>query len=338
MHWRTGTATAAGVAWLAGLACGQVDKTNTLNVEIARNVTAGALTPVNFTSDADLSSLTSPVSVMLYDSISNWPVCTIGITSLSKLKDSFEIPTSVGPSGLYYRLAFIPGTSTDPYNISGSWPFGIPEYTNLFFLSNGTFPWSSAEAPDDENSYGLGHFFSAYVFNIAGPIPCSSYNCARECSYHQLPYQAAWNSGQEWRTCLEACPGVTLNPQSLASIASATDGGGVPSPTTASALATPSDCDAADFQTPCGTKCCGPRQYCLNWKSCLQIGSDDTTASGALTSTQSASTVIGNQSSSTPTQTPTSTSSTSIEAAAPSRTPPVVPVSAALGLLLVLLQ
>lgn len=337
MQWRIWTI-ATGVVWLAGLSNAQVDKTNTLSVGIARNVTAGGQTPVNFTSDADLSTLTSTVSVMLYDSISNWPICVIGNTSLSKLKDSFEIPTSVGPSGLYYRLAFIPGSSTDMYNITGSWPFGVPEYSNLFFLSGGTSAWSSAEAPDDENSYGLGHFFSAYLFSVAGAIPCSSYNCARDCSYRQLPYQDAWGSGQEWRTCLEACPDVTLNPKSLASIASATDGGGVPSPTTASALATPSDCDAADFLTPCGTKCCGTRQYCLNWKSCVSLGSDDTTTitSATQTSTGSASNIMESGSNSTPDPTPTS--STSSGAVAPGFTAPPMPVPAAIGLLLVLLR
>ena len=107
------------------------------------------------------------------------------------------IPASVGESGAYYSLATVAfySDSDEEYEEDDT---GY-EYSNIFSLSGGTGEWSE---------YELG----GYVIGSPDTIPCTAYDCARQCSQKYYPADVGESGGAaaQAQECINQCPGVTV--------------------------------------------------------------------------------------------------------------------------------
>ncbi len=198
---------------------------------------------------------------------------------LSTLSTSVTIPSSIGPSGAYYALAFLPVSLSNP-----QWPYSLPEYSPFFFLANATSAFSSYEVPD-RTDQPLSWAFAEYSFSTAADIPCTAYDCVRQCAGKQAPTQQAWANDTVWTNCLATCPGVEIDPSKQSSVLAATTlfGG---TQTVETPLATPtSACSTGQYNTPCNGSCCHSGDYCQLWNGCVAMDSSIT----ASPTTQSAS-------------------------------------------------
>ncbi|RDW61621.1 hypothetical protein BP5796_11513 [Coleophoma crateriformis] len=151
---------------------------------------------------------------------------TIDVTDLT-----VQIPASVGPSASNYSIVameFAPDSSSYGIYASGF------DYSRDFTLTGGTGVWSAYET-NQSAPLSLGD---------ADSIPCSAYECARNCNQQFYPanlgddpstYESAYKSTYK---CVAACPGVTY--PSWESLVSGNDGSSNSSTTSASgATATP---------------------------------------------------------------------------------------------------
>jgi hypothetical protein len=117
----------------------------------------------------------------------------INVTSLT-----VQIPASVGPSD-YSSQGYSIATmefNQDLYANNGSSGF---QYSNNFDFVGGTGKWSEYE-------------LAGFVVGNFDWIPCSAYNCARQCSQKYYPDNVNSNSIDTYKTtydCLTACPGVS---------------------------------------------------------------------------------------------------------------------------------
>lgn len=120
----------------------------------------------------------------------------INVTSLT-----FQIPASVGPSDSLsqgYAIATIE-FNQDPNANNG--PSGF-EYSNYFDFVGGTGKWSEYE-------------LAGYVVGIIDLLPCSAYDCARQCSQKYYPGNVNGNSASAYKPtydCIAACQGVSYPP------------------------------------------------------------------------------------------------------------------------------
>ncbi len=203
---------------------------------------------------------------------------------LSTLSASVTIPPSIGPSGAYYGLAFVPVSLSNP-----QWPYSLPEYSPFFFLANATSQFSSYEVPD-RTDQPLSWAFAEYTFSTAADIPCTAYDCVRQCAGKQAPTQKAWANNTVWTNCLATCPGVEINPSQQSSVLAATGLLGS-TQTTETPLATATACSAGGYNTPCNGSCCHSGDYCQLWNGCMAMDSSITTSP----TTQTTSTTSSSQ-------------------------------------------
>lgn len=121
------------------------------------------------------------------------PACyLVNSTAINTTSLSFEIPPTVGPDGSSYSIA-TEEFNQDPY---ANGPSGF-EYSNDFILTNGTGSWSKAE-------------LAGQTIGDADKVPCTAYNCARNCT--ETFYPANVNNTDAYEStykCTAACPGVT---------------------------------------------------------------------------------------------------------------------------------
>ncbi|KAK5685434.1 hypothetical protein LTS10_003512 [Elasticomyces elasticus] len=119
---------------------------------------------------------------------SNGPTCYLqNSTSLSS-PVSLTIPASVGPSAGYYSIAIADLTTS-----------GGPTYSNRFNLTGGTGNYTEYEK----------HLGGAPFWD-ADDLPCSSYECARQCAQAGYPTDLTDNGAYEtMRACILKCPGVS---------------------------------------------------------------------------------------------------------------------------------
>jgi hypothetical protein len=131
----------------------------------------------------------------------------INVTSLN-----IQIPASVGPSDSSsqgYSIVTIE-FNQDPNAESG--PSGF-EYSNTFDFIGGTGKWSDYE-------------LAGYITAGIDYVPCSAYDCARQCSQKYYPDNVSSQSPSAYEptyNCIAACPGVSYPP--FDSIYSGPDGG-----------------------------------------------------------------------------------------------------------------
>ncbi|KAK3657730.1 hypothetical protein LTR56_002108 [Elasticomyces elasticus] len=118
----------------------------------------------------------------------NGPTCYLqNSTSLSS-PVSLTIPSSVGPSAGYYSIAIADLTTS-----------GGPTYSNRFNLTGGTGNYTEYES----------HLGGAPFWD-ADDLPCSSYECARQCAQAGYPTDLTDNGAYEtMRACILKCPGVS---------------------------------------------------------------------------------------------------------------------------------
>ncbi|KAK4901013.1 hypothetical protein LTR27_002197 [Elasticomyces elasticus] len=119
---------------------------------------------------------------------SNGPTCYLqNSTSLSS-PVSLTIPASVGPSAGYYSIAIADLTTS-----------GGPTYSNRFNLTGGTGNYTEYEK----------HLGGAPFWD-ADDLPCSSYECARQCAQAGYPTDLTDNGAYgTMRACILKCPGVS---------------------------------------------------------------------------------------------------------------------------------
>ena len=165
--------------------------------------TIAANTDVNLQITNDLSSgsssfdaLFNTFRVYLSMSVPGWgsePSCyLVNSSAIATTQLTFQIPASVGPDASSYSIATME-FNQNPYAGGHS---GY-EYSNDFAFTNGTGKWTAAELAGQK---------------VADPnnVPCSAYNCARNCS--QAFYPANVNNTNAYKStyeCTAACPGVT---------------------------------------------------------------------------------------------------------------------------------
>ncbi|KAK4961927.1 hypothetical protein LTR10_002420 [Elasticomyces elasticus] len=118
----------------------------------------------------------------------NGPTCYLqNSTSLSS-PVSLTIPASVGPSAGYYSIAIADLTTS-----------GGPTFSNRFNLTGGTGNYTEYES----------HLGGAPFWD-ADDLPCSSYECARQCAQAGYPTDLTDNAAYEtMRSCILKCPGVS---------------------------------------------------------------------------------------------------------------------------------
>ncbi|KAI5362060.1 hypothetical protein Slin15195_G057100 [Septoria linicola] len=119
----------------------------------------------------------------------NGPTCyLVNSTTLSSPISNLTIPASVGPSADYYSIAIADLTTGQGAT-----------YSNRFNLSGATGNYS-----DYENDLKGSPFWSA------NDLPCSAYECARECAMDSYPEDLteteAYNTMKD---CILECDGVT---------------------------------------------------------------------------------------------------------------------------------
>lgn len=117
----------------------------------------------------------------------NGPTCyLVNSTSLSSPVD-LEIPASVGPSADYYSIAVADVTTSQGAT-----------YSNRFSFTGGTGNYT-----EYEQHLGGAPFWSA------DDLPCSSYECARQCATASYPGDLTSSSAYDtMKQCILKCPGV----------------------------------------------------------------------------------------------------------------------------------
>lgn len=118
----------------------------------------------------------------------NGPTCyLVNSTDLSS-PVNLTIPASVGPSADYYSIGIADITSSQSAT-----------YSNRFNFTGG-----SGNYTEYESHLGGAPFWSAE------DLPCSSYECARQCATASYPDDLTTSSAyQTMMTCILKCPGVT---------------------------------------------------------------------------------------------------------------------------------
>ncbi|RDW77781.1 hypothetical protein BP6252_05834 [Coleophoma cylindrospora] len=224
---------------LAALALATLSRVSAFDdISIASHVVAGQDAHVFFQNDISLGSDSFDAqytNYRVYLSISppGWgsnPCCWLVNSSAIDVVDlKVQIPASVGPSASNYSIVameFI--TDSELY---GSYTSGF-EYSRDFTLTGGTGVWSAYET-SPSGPFALGD---------ADNIPCSAYECARNCNQQFYPanlgddpntYESAYESTYK---CVAACPGVTY--LSWDALMSGDDGSSTSSTSSSGATAT----------------------------------------------------------------------------------------------------
>jgi hypothetical protein len=124
------------------------------------------------------------------------PACyLVNSSAINTTNVTFQIPPSVGPDGSAYSIA----TMEFNQNPNAVGPSGY-EYSNTFALTNGTGAWSKAE-------------LAGQILGDADNLPCSAYNCARNCTETFYPANVNnTDAAEKTYKCTAACPGVTYEP------------------------------------------------------------------------------------------------------------------------------
>lgn len=154
------------------------------------------------------------VSLVTLPPPSNFPstVCwLVNATSVNTTTLDITIPPDVGPSGRFYALA---GTGINLDLGMGMSGYAGSEDSNNFTLKGGTAQWSPGE-------------LKGVIFGFPNDIPCTSYNCVRNCTngmaldFAEVSVQANKPGVKQAYECMASCPGVHVP-----SWAEITDGNG----------------------------------------------------------------------------------------------------------------
>lgn len=174
-------------------------------IDIAYTVAANTNTNVQIVNDLSRSSNSSDgqySSYRVYLSLTptGWsagPACyLVNSSAIAVTNFTIQIPASVGPSdssGYSYSLMTME-YNNDPL-LSGPSSF---QYSNSFAFTGGVGQWSQYE-------------LSGHIVGDWDLIPCTAYDCARQCS--QKYYPANIDSTDAYRqtyNCIAACPGVNV--------------------------------------------------------------------------------------------------------------------------------
>jgi hypothetical protein len=172
--------------------------------------------------------------------LSAFAACYLVQTSpINTTELTFQRPGTVGPEGDAYSIA------TEEYNEDdfAANPSSY-EYSSTFALTNATGSWSEFELAGNK-------------IGDADVVPCTAYDCARNCS--QTFYPNNFNTTEGFKStynCIAACPGVDLevddtsggNSSSPTGTASTTILSGTVMPTTTTRSATPTSSNGAGQQ------------------------------------------------------------------------------------------
>jgi hypothetical protein len=120
------------------------------------------------------------------------PSCyLVNATSINTTSPTIVVPPSVGPDGTSYSIASME-YNTNPHSV----PPSEYEYSSTFTLYNATGSWSPADLKGD---YPL----------FPDLLPCSAYDCARQCLAASFPGNINGTSFASTYQCMASCPGVT---------------------------------------------------------------------------------------------------------------------------------
>ncbi|EMF13358.1 uncharacterized protein SEPMUDRAFT_132679 [Sphaerulina musiva SO2202] len=156
----------------------------------------------------------------------NGPTCyLINSTSLKSPLSNLSIPASVGPSANYYSIAVADLTTGQGAT-----------YSNRFALSGATGNYS-----EYENKLGGSPFWSA------DDLPCTAYECARECAMDSYPENLTEKDAFDtMKSCILDCDGVSPAPsQTAPALASGTSTSTATSEATGEGSATESSSSSA---------------------------------------------------------------------------------------------
>jgi hypothetical protein len=224
------------------------------------------------------------IKLYLFSLTQNWIQCAISpFINVNSTSTTVQVPASVGPSGAYYAFAALAFSDAET-NTLGTFIHG-PDYSDYFFLSGGKGEWTTPEMTAE---------FDRYV----APVPCTSYDCMRQCAKKQAPTPTnnAWQNGTVWTACLQNCPGVQIQyadvpppvstPTEIVIPATGTCAWCGSESTTMSSnpnapLPTPTEaCSVEKFETPCGTECCDADHGCLFYHQCWKIQGNESSSGG----------------------------------------------------------
>lgn len=139
------------------------------------------------------------LAVMLPGSYDETPICwLVNSTAIDTTTLNITIPADVGPSGQFYRIA---SKDVDLSLHMGMEGYSSTVSSDSFTLQGGTADWSPNE-------------LETVSFGGDRQIPCTSYNCVRNCTIHPS-YQdmtAAEREDEEKTvyTCMASCPGISV--------------------------------------------------------------------------------------------------------------------------------
>lgn len=125
------------------------------------------------------------------------PACyLVNSSSTSILDFNVAIPASVGPSGSDYYSIAVMLFNTDPNADASASGF---QYSSNFDFQGGTGEWSTYET-------------TGYSVSDADTLPCSAYDCARNCSQTYYPANVADTADETTYKatyeCIGRCPNV----------------------------------------------------------------------------------------------------------------------------------
>jgi hypothetical protein len=178
-------------------------------IDTKPTVTAGQDTTIQIVNDLSSGSQSYDAqfdSYRVYLSLAppGWgpaPACyLVNSSAINVTSQTVQIPASVGPSdpsSQDYSIATME-FNQDP-NAGG--PSGI-QYSNVFDFVGGTGNWSDYE-------------LAGYLVGDYDYIPCSAYDCARQCSQKYYPNNVDSYSISAYKPtyeCIAACPGVSYPP------------------------------------------------------------------------------------------------------------------------------
>jgi len=198
------------------------------DIAIQTQITAGVDTQGTISAAAINDGTFDQYRVYLAATPPGWgtgPICTL--VNSSSTKDStisVNIPASVGPSGDFYSLSYVLiNTSPNATNDATESGFG---YSNTFDLEGATGNWSQYE-------------LSGHTVGNADDIPCTAFDCARQCSQKFYPANVGNDDSSYNSTynCILKCPGVVPDEEDDASGAAATSGGSITSTATQTSTA-----------------------------------------------------------------------------------------------------
>jgi hypothetical protein len=179
-------------------------------VDVNSTVVAGTDTTIQIVNDLSrgpqsFDGMFDSFRVYLSITIPGWgfgPACYLVNTSAINVTSlNVQIPASVGPSD-YSSQGYSIATmefNQDPNADNG--PSGF-QYSNNFDFVGGTGKWSDYE-------------LAGYSVAEIDYVPCSAYDCARQCSQKYYPGNVESKSISAYEptyNCVAACPGVTYPP------------------------------------------------------------------------------------------------------------------------------